>query len=95
MKKSEFLTMLEPIVARYRAHDYSQWLPYVASSEPIVLYPVAEDGTECCVEISAFWDDKPNGDIRVSFSIDNGGWRAFVPVGTDFIIAPDGRFVGE
>jgi hypothetical protein len=28
-------------------------------------------------------------------SIDDGGWRALRPLCDDFILAPDGRFVGE
>jgi hypothetical protein len=28
-------------------------------------------------------------------SIDDGGWSAFIPLTDDFIIAPDGSFVGE
>jgi hypothetical protein len=28
-------------------------------------------------------------------SIDDGGWRAFLPWTDSFIIAPDGSFVGE
>ena len=87
--------MLAPIVADYRKHDYAFWLPHLISTDPIVSYPVAEDGTKCCVEISAFWDDKPDGDIRVTFAIDDGGLRALMPIGTDFIIGPDGTFVGE
>ena len=28
-------------------------------------------------------------------SIDDRGWRAFVPLTSDFIVRPDGTFVGE
>ena len=94
MDKTGYLALLEPIVADYRSRDYAFWMPYLAG-DPIVSYVVAPDGTKCCVEITAFWDDKPDGDIRVLFSIDDGGWRAFMPVGQDFIIATDGTFVGE
>lgn len=45
--------------------------------------------------VQAFWDDKKEGRIRVMASIDDGGWRAFLPMTDDFIIAPDGSFVGE
>ena len=95
MKKAAFLDILGPIVADYRNRDYSFWLPHVASTEPIVSYPFAVDGTKCCVEINAFWDSKPAGDVRVTFDIDDGGLRALMPIGTDFIIASDGTFVGE
>lgn len=94
MNKTEYLDLLAPIISDYRRRDYAFWLPYL-SGEPIVSEIVAPDGTECCIEINAFWDDKPDGDIRVVFSIDDGKWRAFVPVTDSFIIAPDGSFVGE
>ena len=47
------------------------------------------------VEVKAFWDGKPNGAIRVRGAIDDGGWRAYLPITDDFIMAPDGSFVGE
>jgi hypothetical protein len=28
-------------------------------------------------------------------AIDDGGWRSFAPLADDFIVAPDGSFVGE
>jgi len=95
MKKEELLTVLEPVVAEYRLQSYAYWLPYVVSSDPIVFYRTASDGAQCCIEISAFWDDQPDADIRVAFAIDDGGWRQMFPTGADFIIASDGSFVGE
>jgi len=47
------------------------------------------------VEISAVWDDQPGEAIRVFFSIDDGGWRAWAPVTKCFIISPGGEFIGE
>jgi hypothetical protein len=46
------------------------------------------------LEIQAVWDDRPGGCVRVLASIDDGGWRAWVPLTNDFIIAPDGSFLG-
>jgi hypothetical protein len=43
----------------------------------------------------ALWDDKSKVNLRVIVSIDDGGWRAYSPLGVDFIRAPDGSFVGE
>ncbi len=51
-------------------------------------------GTWYQVEVNVFWDDRPGGDVRVMLSIDDGGWRAFVPLTDSFIMAPDGTFVG-
>ena len=40
-------------------------------------------------------DAKPDNNIRVSVSIDDGGLRAFFPMTDDFIMSPSGAFVGE
>jgi len=94
MKKSSFQSLLLPIVADYRKRPYDFWLTHL-DAEPITFEFVADDGTECQVEISVFWDGEPDDDIRVMFAIDDGGWRAFAPVTDDFIIACDGTFAGE
>jgi hypothetical protein len=47
------------------------------------------------IEIQAFWDDRPNGDVRIMGSIDDGGLRAYSPISDDFIKSPTGAFVGE
>jgi hypothetical protein len=47
------------------------------------------------VETEAFWDGAEGGDIRVIVGVDDGAWRAFMPLTEDFIMAPDGSFVGE
>ena len=52
-------------------------------------------GVRYQIELQAFWDDKPGRNLRVVAAIDDGGWRAFVPVTDDFILAPDGSFVGD
>ena len=65
-------------------------------SRPVATLRVtAESGTWYQGEVQMFWDDKPDGAIRVMASIDDGGWRAFVPLTDAFILAPDGTFIGE
>ena len=64
-------------------------------SEPEVAEMAGASGTEYQVEISAFWDSGKPGNLRVCARVDDGGWRAFKPLSVDFIIAPDGTFVGE
>jgi len=56
---------------------------------------VGPDGRKYQLEMQAFWDDKPGGNLRVIVSIDDGGWRAFFPLNDSFIISPTGDFVGE
>ena len=47
------------------------------------------------VGTEAVWDSGRHGNLRVVVTVDDGGWRAFVPRTADFIVAPDGSFVGE
>jgi hypothetical protein len=94
MKKAAFQALLSPIVADYRKRPYEYWLSRV-ERDPIHFQFATDSGTECQVEINAFWDDHPGGNIRVLFAIDDGGWRACLPVTDDFIITRDGTFVGE
>jgi hypothetical protein len=53
------------------------------------------DGKNYQLEAEVFWDGKKGGDIRVIVAGDDGGWRAFKLLTSDFIMAPDGSFVGE
>jgi hypothetical protein len=52
-------------------------------------------GTTYQVETEAFWDRGREGDLRLMVTVDDGGWRAFAPLGESFILARDGTFVGE
>jgi len=63
--------------------------------EPDERTVVAESGVQYQVEVQAFWDGRQPGNLRVIIAIDDGGWRAFSPLSTDFIVASDGSFVGE
>ena len=47
----------------------------------------------CNLEVIVFYDDKKLKNIRVCVNVDDGGWRAFVPDGDDFIMAPTGKFL--
>jgi len=47
------------------------------------------------VQTQAVWDSRVDGDLRVMVAVDDGGWRAFLPLVEDFITAPDGSFVDE
>lgn len=47
------------------------------------------------VEIEFLWDGPKGGNVRIIGSVDDGGWRAFVPITRSFIKAADGSIVGE
>jgi hypothetical protein len=46
------------------------------------------------VELQAI-PDGVGDNLRVMVSMDDGGWRAFLPLTDGFIIRPDGSFAGE
>lgn len=56
---------------------------------------VGGSGARYHLQVEAFWDSGQPGDLRVTVTVDDGGWRAFVPLSTDFIIGADGTFIGE
>ena len=79
--------------AKYRAKGYKDLLALLGRQDH---YEVSgASGTLYQMKILAFWDDKPNGVLRVRAAIDDGGIRAYVPMIEDFLITPEGRFVGE
>ena len=93
MNKAEALPLLEANLQAWRQRSYAELASLIGSQTCTEL--VGASGATYQVEIEAFWDAKPAGDIRVVGSIDDSGFRAFVPLTADFILAPDGHFVGE
>ena len=54
-------------------------------------------GTLYDVEVQAFWDSvgDPGGNLRVMVGVDEGGRGPRSLATDDFVLAPDGTFVGE
>ena len=93
LRKKHYLPILKPIVEEYRKRNYEFWLQHI-DKEPIV-FTKTKNNIEFQIEICAFWDDKPNENIRIMISIDDSGLRAYSPVTNDFIISPSNEFIGE
>jgi hypothetical protein len=55
----------------------------------------ASSGATYQVETQVFWEDQEHQNLRVMVSVDDRGWRSFVPLSDSFIVAPDGTFIGE
>ena len=45
--------------------------------------------------IPVFWQGGADGPVKVIGSIDDGGWRTFVPLMTDFTVTPDGTVLSH
>jgi hypothetical protein len=93
MNKVEALSVLHGQFRPWRERSWAQLRERVGQSDR--FEETAASGTHYEGEVQVFWDDKPDGAIRVMASIDDGGWRAFVPLTGDFVLAPDGTFIIE
>ena len=47
-------------------------------------------GAQYQIEILVLWDSTPKGAIRIIGSIDDGGWRAFLPLTEAILKYPEG-----
>ncbi len=93
MDKERARVVLARALQPYRAKSYAELRGLIGQVD---AHEVANpDGPDFQVEIEAFWDHRPDGNICVSGGVDDGGWSAFSPPCDDFIVAPDGSFVGE
>ncbi len=94
MDKEKARAVLAEALRPYRATSYAALRDMIGEVD---VYQIANpDGTDFQIEIEAFWDGKPDGDIRVLGGVDDGGLRsAFSPLCDGFAMAPDGSFVSE
>ena len=94
MNKEEARSELARIVAENRNRPYEYWVSQIDKKE--MCECEASSGVKYQVETQALWDDfRKRRNVRVVFAIDDGGLRQFYPLTEDFIIAPDGSFIGE
>ena len=94
MDKEEALSLADAELAELRRSTYSQLIERLLDKQE-TFERVGDSGTRYQFELQAFWDDKPDGNLRVFVLIDDRGWRAFAPLSVDFIRAPDGAFIDE
>ena len=93
MDNQEAKTLLTTKLGEYRRLAYDELVTKIGDVD--CLEVTRPSGVEYQIEVQFFWDGEADGDVRVMGGIDDGGLRAFMPLCDGFIIAPDGRFVGE
>src|SRR6266481_1472056 len=93
MDKKEAQELLTAQVNQLRAMSYHDLLGLM--DRETVTEVDGSPGRRYTIETSVFWDGAKDRDLRVIVSIDDGGRRAYAPMSDDFIMAPDGSFVGE
>lgn len=90
---NEAQTILDDQIRRLRALPYSELLRY---RDPDAFEVTAPSGRVFQVEVLAVWDDRKRRHLRVLVHMDDSmGMKVSPYVIDDFIIAPDGSFVGE
>jgi len=93
MDTTEAKTILSNLLEDYRAKSYGDLKTLLSAQD--VFEVEADSGTKYQVEFQAVWDGEADGNLRVIGSIDDGGKQAFMPFTDDFIMSPNGEFVGE
>ena len=93
MDTQEARTVVAKELRRYRAMRYQELQRLLKEQDH--LGALGPSGVSYQLEVEAVWDDRPGGNLRVFGHIDDGSLRAVAPLTEDFIMAPDGSFVGE
>ena len=88
MNREEALGLLNARLDDYRRMTHAELAAKVGDED--IAEAVGPSGTTYQIEILVTWDHKPNGDVRVLGSIDDGTFRgAFKPVCSDLLVTPD------
>jgi hypothetical protein len=82
------------VLAGLRRKAYAELIAELASKQ---VLEVTTEGRSYQVEIESFWDDPrhKDGNLRACASVTDMAWSGFVSVDESFIVAPEGRFIGE
>ncbi len=93
MNEQAAYALIDAELGRLRQLPYSKIVSLIGKPETKEV--VGEDGKSYQLEIETCWDGTKGKDVRVTVAADDGGWRAVHPLTKDFVIRPDGSFVGE
>ena len=93
MNEREAAELLETELEKYRLQSYEELLRLRKQVD--AYWIVGPSEVRYQIEVQAFWDSWRAGNLRVMGSIDGGGISALRPLSRDFIISPDGEFIGE
>ena len=94
MDNEEAIRLLEQELAPFRGLSYDALVHKIPDS-PEVCERSGAGGTTYQVEVEVLWELRPGGNVLVIGSIDDGGWRAFLPLTRSFMRSPGETFVGE
>ena len=93
MDKRKAEQLAETELESYRSLQYETIAAKLGTQE--CFERETEDGNKYSVEVDFFYDDAEERNIRVTAMISNSFWTSISPFSSDFIVAPDGSFIGE
>jgi hypothetical protein len=94
MDKNEARSVLGQHMERWRQRSYQELVALLGHQGCDDV--IGPSGTAYQIEVDVCWDGEAGGCVRVMAGIDDGHLlSAFRPLTDDFIMAPDGSFVGE
>ncbi len=91
MNKAEAKSILSRELGAFAARPYDKLVELI--SHPDVKNIVSASGVNYQIELNVMWDSMPEKDLLIMGSIDDGGWRAFVPLTESLIMKPDGTLI--
>jgi hypothetical protein len=91
MNEAEAKLILSKELRAFAARSYDELVRLI--SWPEAKNILSESGVCYQIEFNVFWDSKPEEDLRIMGSIDDGGWRAFLPLTESLIMKPDGTLI--
>ncbi len=87
MNKTEARLLLSRELNIAAARSFSELRAGIGCTEVKTI--LGDSGAAYQLEIEIFWDDQPQGNLRIAGAIDDGGWRAFVPLTESRLKKPD------
>ena len=91
MNNAEAQSILSRELRAFATRAYDELVRSI--SRPEVKNISTESGVSYQIELNVFWDSEPKKDLRIIGSIDDGGWRAFLPITESLIMKPDGTLM--
>jgi hypothetical protein len=92
MNREEALEAVRIAVAEFEGRAHADLVGIIGT--PHFREHVAASGRKYAVEVSACWNDAPNQVLRLWFSVDDGGWRRWLPLTKCGLVEPGATFDG-
>lgn len=93
MNNAEALELLRAELQSFRELDHAALVTRIGDTH--VVERTGASGAEYQVDVEVVWDGRPDSDVMVIGSVDDGRLRAFAPLTRTFIKSPRNEFVGE